>query len=66
MDFYQILMEHEDIAYNKGIDNAYQKIAINMLKYGLSAEMIMKYTELSLDEVNEIEASLHLENATNN
>ena len=59
MTYMQTIMEHENIGFDKGFSQANQKIAIGMLKDGMSAEMITKYTDLTLEQVSELAASLH-------
>ena len=71
MTYMQTMMEARNIGFdeglnqglsqglNQGLSQANQKTAMGMLKDGMPAEMITKYTDLTLEQVNELAASLH-------
>ena len=60
MTYMQTIMEHEDMAYNRGISQANKAMAIKMLKANKPYEEISEFTELTLSEVRELAASLHI------
>ena len=64
MTYMQTIMEHEDIAYSQGItqgiSQANKAMAIKMLKANKPYEEISEFTELTLSEIRELAASLHI------
>lgn len=68
MTYMQTIMEHEDMAYNRGMSNgisqgisqANKATAIKMLKANKSYDEISEFTELTMAEINELAASLQL------
>ena len=68
MTYMQTIMEHEDMAYSRGItqgisqgiSQASKAMAIKMLKANKPYEEISEFTELTLSEVRELAASLHI------
>lgn len=64
MNYMQTIMEHEDMAYSRGLSNgisqANKATAIKMLKANKSYEEISEFTELTMAEINELAASLQL------
>ena len=60
MTYMQTIMEHEDMAYNRGISQANKAMAIKMLKANKPYEEISEFTELTLSEIRELAASLHI------
>ena len=68
MTYMQTIMEHEDMAYSRGMSNgisqgitqANKATAIKMLKANKSYAEISEFTELTMDEINELAASLQL------
>ena len=64
MTYMQTIMEHEDMAYSQGISQgisqANKATAIKMLKANKPYEEISEFTELTLSEVRELAASLHI------
>lgn len=60
MTYMQTIMEHEDMAYNRGISQANKAMAIKMLKVNKPYEEISEFTELTLSEIRELAASLHI------
>ena len=55
MTYMQTIMENRAMAY----EEANQETALSMLKDGLPAETIIKYTKLTLEQVTKLAASLH-------
>lgn len=62
MDFYQTIMEHEDIGYAR----AQRDFTINALSFDMSVKKIAEYTGLTVEEIKKIEASLPKENNEDN
>ncbi|MGM9581485.1 MAG: Rpn family recombination-promoting nuclease/putative transposase [Anaerovibrio sp.] len=68
MTYMQTIMEHEDMAYSQGItqgisqgiSQANKATAIKMLKANKPYEEISEFTELTLSEIRELVASLHI------
>ena len=64
MTYMQTIMEHEDMAYtqgiSQGISQANKATAIRMLKANKPYEEISEFTELTLSEIRELAASLHI------
>ncbi|MBR0328156.1 MAG: hypothetical protein IIX05_01225, partial [Selenomonadaceae bacterium] len=60
MTYMQTIMEHEDMAYNRGISQANKAMAIKMLKANKPYGEISEFTELTLSEIRELAASLHI------
>ena len=60
MTYMQTIMEHEDIAYSQGISQANKAMAIKMLKANKPYEEISEFTELTMSEIDELAASLHM------
>ena len=60
MTYMQTIMEHEDMAYNRGISQANKAMAIKMLKANKPYEEISEFTELKMSEIDELAASLHM------
>ena len=64
MTYMQTIMEHEDMAYSQGItqgiSQANKATAIKMLKANKPYEEISEFTELTLSEIRELAASLHI------
>lgn len=68
MTYMQTIMEHEDMAYSQGITQgisqgitqANKATAIKMLKANKPYEEISEFTELTMDEIDELAASLHI------
>ena len=68
MTYMQTIMEHEDMAYSQGITQgisqgitqANKATAIKMLKVNKPYEEISEFTELTLSEIRELAASLHI------
>lgn len=64
MTYMQTIMEHEDMAYSRGLSNgisqANKATAIKMLKANKSYEEISEFTDLTMAEINELAASLQL------
>ena len=64
MTYMQTIMEHEDMAYSqgitKGISQANKAMAIKMLKANKPYGEISEFTELTLSEIRELAASLHI------
>lgn len=68
MTYMQTIMEHEDMAYSQGITQgisqgitqANKATAIKMLKANKPYEEISEFTELTLSEIRELAASLHI------
>ena len=64
MTYMQTIMEHEDMAYSQGItqgiSQANKAMAIKMLKANKPYEEISEFTELTLSEIRELAASLHI------
>ena len=60
MTYMQTIMEHEDMAYNRGISQANKAMAIKMLKANKPYEEISEFTELTMSEIDELAASLHM------
>ena len=72
MTYMQTIMEHEDMAYSRGMSNgisqgitqgitqANKATAIKMLKANKSYEEISEFTDLTMDEIGELAASLHI------
>lgn len=58
MTYIQTIMEHENIAFNKGISQATRDFAIMLLKDNEPLEKIAKYTKLTMKQINELAASL--------
>ena len=60
MTYMQTIMEHEDMAYNRGISQANKAMAIKMLKAKKPYEEISEFTELTMSDIRELAASLHI------
>ena len=68
MTYMQTIMEHEDMAYSRGMSNgisqgitqANKATAIKMLKANKSYEEISEFTDLTMDAIGELAASLHI------
>ena len=64
MTYMQTIMEHEDMSYSlvitQGISHASKAMAIKMLKANKPYEEISEFTELTLSEIRELAASLHI------
>ena len=64
MTYMQTIMEHEDMAYSqgitKGISQANKAMAIKMLKANKPYEEISEFTELTMSDIRELAASLHI------
>ena len=64
MTYMQTIMEHEDMAYSQGItqgiSQANKAMAIKMLKANKPYGEISEFTELTLSEIRELAASLHI------
>ena len=68
MTYMQTIMEHEDMAYSRGMSNgisqgitqANKATAIKMLKANKSYEEISEFTDLTMDEIGALAASLHI------
>ena len=64
MTYMQTIMEHEDIAYRQGItqgiSQANKAMAIKMLKANKPYEEISEFTELTMSDIRELAASLHI------
>ena len=64
MNYMQTIMEHEDMAYSRGMSNgisqANKATAIRMLKANKPYDEISEFTELTMAEINELAASLQL------
>ena len=64
MTYMQTIMEHEDMAYSQGItqgiSQANKAMAIKMLKANKPYEEISEFTELTMSEIDELAASLHM------
>ena len=60
MTYMQTIMEHEDMAYNRGISQANKAMAIKMLKANKPYEEISEFTELTMSDIRELAASLHI------
>ena len=64
MTYMQTIMEHEDIAYSQGItqgiSQANKAMAIKMLKANKPYEEISEFTELTMSDIRELAASLHI------
>ena len=60
MTYMQTIMEHEEMAYNRGISQANKAMAIKMLKANKPYEEISEFTELTISEIDELAASLHM------
>ena len=60
MTYMQTIMEHEDMAYNRGISQANKAMAIKMHKANKPYEEISEFTELTMSEIDELAASLHM------
>lgn len=60
MTYMQTIMEHEDMAYSQGFSQANKATAIKMLKANKSYEEISEFTDLTMDEIGELAASLHI------
>ena len=60
MTYMQTIMEHEDMTYNRGISQANKAMAIKMLKANKPYEEISEFTELTMSEIDELAASLHM------
>ena len=72
MTYMQTIMEHEDMAYSRGItqgitqgisqgiSQASKAMAIKMLKANKPYEEISEFTELTMSEIDELAASLHM------
>ncbi|WP_405750156.1 Rpn family recombination-promoting nuclease/putative transposase [Anaerovibrio slackiae] len=64
MTYMQTIMEHEDMAYSqgitKGISQANKATAIKMLKANKPYEEISEFTELTMSDIRELAASLHI------
>ena len=60
MTYMQTIMEHEDMAYNRGISQANKAMAIKMLKANKPYEDISEFTELTMSDIRELAASLHI------
>lgn len=62
MEFYHTLMEHEDIGYAR----AQRDFTIGALNSDMPVEKIAEYTELTVEEINKIEALLSEKNDEDN
>ncbi|MBQ2011119.1 MAG: hypothetical protein II259_11140, partial [Selenomonadaceae bacterium] len=64
MTYMQTIMEHEDMAYSQGItqgiSQANKATAIKMLKANKPYEEISEFTELTMSDIRELAASLHI------
>ena len=60
MTYMQTIMEHEDMAYSQGFSQANKATAIKMLKANKSYEEISEFTDLTMDAIGELAASLHI------
>ena len=64
MTYMQTIMEHEDMAYSQGItqgiSQANTAMAIKMLKANKPYEEISEFTELTMSDIRELAASLHI------
>ena len=64
MTYMQTIMEHEDMAYSQGItqgiSQASKAMAIKMLKANKPYEEISEFTELTMSDIRELAASLHI------
>ena len=68
MTYMQTIMEHEDMAYSRGItqgisqgiSQASKAMAIKMLKANKPYEEISEFTELTMSDIRELAASLHI------
>ena len=64
MTYMQTIMEHEDMAYSQGItqgiSQANKAMAIKMLKANKPYEEISEFTELTMSDIRELAASLHI------
>lgn len=64
MTYMQTIMEHEDMAYSRGLSNgisqANKATAIRMLKANKPYDEISEFTDLTMAEINELAASLQL------
>lgn len=60
MTYMQTIMEHEDMAYNRGISQANKAMAIKMLKANKPYEEISEFTELTMSDIRELAASLNI------
>ena len=60
MTYMQTIMEHEDMAYSQGFSQANKATAIKMLKANKSYEEISEFTDLTMDEIGALAASLHI------
>ncbi len=64
LTYMQTIMEHEDMAYSQGItqgiSQANKAMAIKMLKANKPYEEISEFTELTMSDIRELAASLHI------
>ena len=64
MTYMQTIMEHEDMAYSQGItqgiSQANKAMAIKMLKANKPYGEISEFTELTMSDIRELAASLHI------
>ena len=60
MTYMQTIMEHEDMAYSRGFIQANKPTAIKMLKANKPYEEISEFTELTMSDIRELAASLHI------
>ena len=64
MTYMQTIMEHEDMAYSQGItqgiSQANKAMAIKMLKANKPYEEISEFAELTMSDIRELAASLHI------
>ena len=56
----QSIMEHEDMAYSRGLRQANKATAIKMLKANKPYGEISEFTELTMSDIRELAASLHI------
>lgn len=62
MEFYQTLIEHEDIGYAR----AQRDFTIGTLNSDMPVEKIAEYTGLTVEKINKIEALLSEKNDEDN
>ena len=60
MTYMQTIMEHEDMAYSRGFSQANKATAIKMLKANKPYGEISEFTELTMSDIRELAASLHI------
>ena len=60
MTYMQTLMEHEDMAYSRGFSQANKATAIKLLKANKPYGEISEFTELTMSDIRELAASLHI------